>query len=110
MIEFVSPSSVPERHVACRLTMMMAGIGGPLAWEASADPYDLYIPSIIASNGEDNHVWDLGAGFILTGKGESGGFRNYQLTHKELDHELRSMQQFIEWALDQLTLRSCDDT
>jgi len=98
---FVAPSSIPERHVACRLSMVV-GISGPLAWEQSDDPCAPTIPSIIVM-ADGNQIWDLGAKFTLTNLGECGtGFCRYHLTHPDLTHELDGLQQFLQYVFHQI--------
>ena len=95
MVKF-TVQNVPERYVACRLAMMMAGNSGPLAWEEVDDPCATTIPTL-GANG-----WDLGDRFLLTRLGEFSSegetYDEYQLTHPELDRELLDMQAFLEWV------------
>jgi hypothetical protein len=98
---FTTPSSIPARHVACRLSMVV-GISGPLAWEKPEDPCAPTLPCI-AGMADGSQVWNLGAEFTLTEFGECGtGFHKYQLTHPKLTHELEGLQQFLEYVFDQI--------
>ena len=94
MIEFQTASNIPERHVACRLSMI-AGISGPLAWES---PDEICTPAYPQET--EKNTWDVGAGFTLIILNEHDGLRTCRLTHPELTHTLRDLQRFLEWTFD----------
>jgi len=106
MVEFTVPSTISDRHVACRLSMI-AGVSGPLAWDDQDDSL-ISIPHLLNNN---PITWDLGMGFTLTIMSESdtsrrfdrriGGNlpRTYKLTHNEIDSELHGMRPFLEWII-----------
>ena len=85
-MEFFVNNRVSERHVACRMAMMV-GTSGPLAWGSQ----DCGPPHIIAKT-PDGYIWDLGGGFTLTRLAPE----QYRLTHPELQ-EIKSFNDFLEW-------------
>ena len=85
-MEFFVNSRVSERHVACRMAMIV-GTSSPLAWGAQ----DVGLPSIVAQT-PDGYIWDLGGEFTLTRLAPE----QYRLTHPELQ-EIKSFNDFLEW-------------
>ena len=95
MVEFTVPSTISDRHVACRLSMIV-GISGPLAWDNQDDCFAPQFPHLFDGS---PITWGLGGGFILTILSESNTSRTYKLTHDEIDSELRGMRPFLEWII-----------
>ena len=93
---FIAPSSIPARHVACRMSMLV-GCGEPLAWEDPTDPCAPLAPCITQSK-DGMNIWQIGADFTLTECSKSEPNHIYQLTHPELSQELEGMRLYVEWV------------
>jgi len=91
-MEFYVNNRVSERHVACRMAMLV-GTSDPLAW----GPQDVGLPGIVAQT-HDGYVWDLGSDFKLTRMAPE----RYRLAHPDLK-EVETFKDFLEWEFLRLT-------